>query len=127
MEYQFTRNDLAKPVAFFSMGAEAFGRCFSDELNEHLLVIQLLSVIEQLERREIDEYRLVGQEFVLDLNQDEVDLISKDLLADEQSELPEGTEYYDQEHQAGCGLADFKQALLSWSEFIGVKHAREQN
>ncbi|WP_438863556.1 YacL family protein [Neptunicella sp.] len=119
MEYQFTRNDNAKPVAHFSMGAEAFGRWFSDELATHSSAQHLLLIIAQLEQRQIDEYRLVGQEFVLNLSQDEVDVISKDLLVGEQSELPEGTEYYDQEHQAGCGLADFKQALLSWSEFIG--------
>jgi hypothetical protein len=116
MEYQFTRRDNAKPVALFAMGAEAFGRWFSDELGANqLLLNQVFEIIQQLEQRQLDEYQFVGSEFVLHLNTDEVDIIAKELLG----ELPDDIELYQQEQQAGCGLADFKQVLLSWQQFIG--------
>ncbi|WP_416308087.1 YacL family protein [Neptunicella sp. SCSIO 80796] len=119
MEYQFTRRDNAKPVAHFLMGAEAFGRWFSDELGANqLLVKQILDIIQQLEQRQLSEYQLVGSEFVLHLATDEVEVTGKELLSDFTDELPEDIDLYQQEQQAGCGLEDFKQVLLSWQQFI---------
>lgn len=121
MDYQFTRNHNALPVAKFSMGNEALSRWFTEELGRDSHQINLLQqVIEQLESGQLREYQLSGQEFILNLNTDEVDLHSKALESDGPKELPEGTELYDQESLAGCGLADFKQVLKSWQEFIRV-------
>jgi len=119
MDYQFTRNENAQPMAIFSMGAETLGRWISDEVGSDQQKIQaLLQVIEKLLRKEMAEFQLQGVEYDLQLNQDEIEVLSHELSLSAPEELPEGTELYDQESITGCGLEDFKQVLLSWLDFI---------
>ncbi|WJG10687.1 YacL family protein [Aliiglaciecola sp. LCG003] len=119
MNYQFSRGPFDQPQAIFEMGAEAFGKWFSDELGDNQQKISsLFSIIEQLESKQIKEHRFNGAEYGLFLDQYEVEVYSQtqDSLPDD--DLPEGTEVYDQETRAGCGLEDFKHVLISWREFI---------
>ena len=120
MDYQFIHDQNAQPSAVFGMGGETLGQWFTQELgDDQQKIIALLEVIEQLEKKEINEYRLVGAEYDLELNADEVEVLSHRLDYDAPEELPEGTELYDQESKSGCGLEDFKEVLLSWVKFIG--------
>jgi uncharacterized protein YacL (UPF0231 family) len=119
MDYQFTRDLNAQAIAEFSMGAEAMGRWFNEELGDNpIKIAELLDVIKKLQQKDITKFHLAGQEFQLFLSTDEAEVISKLLANDEHDELPEGTELYDQESIAGCGLEDFKHILESWQEFI---------
>ena len=119
MDYQFTRNENAQPVAIFSMGAETLGRWLSEELgDEQHKIDSLFQIIEDLEQKKITEFRLKGIEFDLQLNTDEIEVLAHELSLSIPDELPEGTELYDQESVTGCGLEDFKQVLLSWQAFI---------
>ncbi|MBV1908219.1 MAG: YacL family protein, partial [Kangiellaceae bacterium] len=43
VDYQFRKNYLGQPVAKFSMGHEAFGRWFSDELSSNKLLAQQIN------------------------------------------------------------------------------------
>jgi uncharacterized protein YacL (UPF0231 family) len=120
MDYQFTRNDKAEPVAIFAMGAESLGLWFTEELGtDQQKIIDLLQAIEQLEHRQISEFQLTGKEFNVELTIDEVEVYASIMRNQMEEELPEDTNVYDQESITGCGLEDFKSALLSWVKFIG--------
>lgn len=119
MEYQFSRHAQHQPVATFSMGSEAFAHWFTEELGgAQEKIASLLDIIEQLNRQQMSEYCLKGSELDLLLTPDEVEVKAHLLDSPIIEELPEGTELYDHESMAGCGLADFKQVLLSWQEFV---------
>ena len=121
MDYQFTRNEQGVAIAEFEMGSEVFSRWFSEELCERQEKIdEIRQAIEDLENRHIDQFVWQGSELRITLNADEVEVRSKVLDLDALDDLPEGTELYDQEFIAGCGLDDFKQVLLSWSDFIAI-------
>ncbi|WP_028471057.1 YacL family protein [Neptunomonas japonica] len=119
MDYEFSIDELGRPRAKFSMGAEAVGRWFSEELSDDLQQInQLIELVETLERDEISNYQQSGKEFQLRLNRNEIEVVALVLGLDIDEELPEDTNLYDVESYAGCGLPDFKQALLSWQSFV---------
>lgn len=124
MDYQFTRNDQAEPIAIFEMGAESLGHWFTEELGaDRLKIINLLDIIEQLEQQKISEYHLTGTEFNLELNINEVEIYASLMRNHMDEDLPEDTNVYDQESITGCGLEDFKTVLLSWIKFVGGKSA----
>lgn len=119
MDYEFTFDDIGRPVAKLSMGAEAVGRWLSEDLgSDKGRIDQLLGIIGQLEQRKISQHQESGTEFVLRMNQDEIEVFALVLDLDVDEELPENTNLYDEESHAGCGLPDFKQALLSWRSFV---------
>jgi uncharacterized protein YacL (UPF0231 family) len=118
MDYEFTLDEYDRPVAIFSSGFEALGRWFTEELNDHELIHELLGVVEHLEQQRIQRRQLFGRDSQLDIDQDEVTVTATALGSDAYEELPEGTRLYDDEAAASCGLQDFKQALLSWQDFV---------
>lgn len=119
MNYQFIRDLQGSPVAEFDMGSETFSHWFTHELGADQSKIKtLLDVIQQLQNQEIKSFLLEGHEFNLSLDPDEVEIRSKILDVDAPDELPEGTQLYDQESMAGCGLEDFIRVLHSWSDFV---------
>jgi hypothetical protein len=121
MDYQFVRNEQGSAIAEFEMGSEVFARWFSEELCEQTQkIVEIKQAIEELENRQIDHFVWQGNELRLTLTADEVVIRSKVLDLDALEDLPEGTELYDQEFVAGCGLDDFKRVLLSWHQFIAV-------
>ncbi|SFG81285.1 YacL family protein [Neptunomonas qingdaonensis] len=119
MDYEFSIDELGRPRAKFSMGAEAIGRWFSEELSDDQQQInQLVAIVETLEQGTISDYQQSGKEFQLRLNQNEIEVVALALDLGFDDELPEETNLYDEESYAGCGLPDFKQALLSWQSFV---------
>ena len=118
MDYEFTLDEYDRPVAIFSSGFEALGRWFTEELNNHELIDELLDIIEQLEQGRIERRQLFGNDSQLDIDQDEVVVTASALSSDAPAEIPEGTRLYDDEGQASCGLQDFKYALSSWQNFV---------
>lgn len=119
MDYLFTRDLNAHPFAEFSMGAEAMGHWFNEELGcDKNKISQLLHIISQLQCKQLTSYKLKGKEYLLQLDSEEAEITSKWLANEAPEDLPEGTELYDQESIAGCGLEDFKHILESWQNFI---------
>ncbi|MEH6556896.1 MAG: YacL family protein [Oceanicoccus sp.] len=118
MDYEFTLDEYDRPVAIFSSGFEALGRWFTEELNDHEFIHELLSIVEQLEQHRIQRRQLFGSDSHLDIDQDEVTVTATALGSDADEDLPEGTRLYDDESVASCGLQDFKQVLLSWQDFV---------
>lgn len=119
MDYDFTIDEQLSPVAQFSIGHEAIGLWFTEELsNNKRAIAELLDMIRQLEQHTIFQYHTQGKTFQLRLNTEQAEVIALALEIDIDEELPEQTELYDQESYAECGISDFKQALLDWEFFI---------
>nr|WP_297349605.1 YacL family protein [uncultured Glaciecola sp.] len=119
MNYQFIRDLQGSPVAEFEMGSETFSQWFTQELGtDKSKMDALFNAIQQLESRQIKEFLLQGDDVNLLLDSYEVEARSKILDVDAPDELPEGTELYDQESIAGCGLEDFTGVLESWRDFV---------
>ncbi|MDT0584116.1 YacL family protein [Brumicola blandensis] len=122
MNYQFTRDIDGEPRAEFEMGCETFSLWFNEELGNNLNKIRsVLDGIEQVTSKTLKEYKLAGNDIDLVLDCDEVEVRSKTLDIELDDELPEGTEAYDQESMAGCGLEDFSRVLHSWHDFVVEK------
>jgi uncharacterized protein len=119
VDYDFTFDEYDKPVAEFSMGHEAIGSWFSEELGSNQQRIEeLIDIVDQLVHRRIQQRQVEGTEYQLKLNQEEVEVRALSLELEIDEELPEDTNLYDDESFAECGLEDFQQALISWQEFI---------
>lgn len=119
MDYDFSFDEYDKPIAEFSMGHEAMGSWFSDELGGNQQQIEeLLDIIDQLLNSRIQQRQIEGTEFQLRLNKEEAEVRALSLNLDIDEELPEDTNLYDEELFSGCGLEDFQEVLYSWQEFI---------
>lgn len=119
MNYQFIRDQQGSPVAEFDMGSETFSQWFTQELGTDQHKIEtIFKAIQALRSRQINEFVQQGNEINLLLDPDEVEVRSKILDIQAPDELPEGTQLYDQESIAGCGLEDFIRVLQSWSDFV---------
>ena len=120
MDYDFTFDEYDKPIAEFSMGHEAIGSWFNDELGTNQQRIEeLVDILEQLVNRRIQQRQVDGTEYQLRMNQEDVEVRALSLgMEVDDEELPENTNLYDNESYAECGLEDFQQVLISWQEFI---------
>lgn len=116
MDYEFTLDAYSQPLALFSMGHEAIGRWFSEELGSNQEKMdKLLYMIDQLEQHQSISEQVFGLDAALMLNRHEIEITATVFDIDE--EAPEGTTFYDDESGGGCGLEDFKQALLAWKNY----------
>ncbi len=119
MDYEFTIDDYKKPVAHFSIGHEAIGRWLTEELSsDEQAIAELLDYIRKIDQKKIFQHQIMGNEFQLRLNIEQIEVIALALDIDVYEELPEDTNLYDQESYAECGIHDFKQAVLDWQKFV---------
>ena len=118
MDYEFFLNEYDRPIAEFSLGFEAFGRWFSEQLKDQHAITELLEIVEQLEQHRINRRQLFSTDSYLLLTQDEVEVKAVALETEVEQELPENTRLYDDEAYASSGLPDFKHALIAWQRFV---------
>ncbi|PIW59761.1 YacL family protein [Shewanella sp. CG12_big_fil_rev_8_21_14_0_65_47_15] len=120
MEYEFRRNSLTGTyLATFSMDHEVLGQWFSEELGPVLAKVQqVLDVIKDIQADKLTSWRLVGNDFTLELEREQARVFANTLGFEQEYELEEDMSLYDAESEAYCGLEDFEQALLSWYEFV---------
>jgi uncharacterized protein YacL (UPF0231 family) len=119
VDYEFENNYLGRPSARFSMGHEAFGRWFTEDLsNDIILVDKILSSIFQIENKTIARKIFRGKDFELIVELEQVSVRALSLENDSEEELGDDLALFDQELMSDCGLTDFKETLVSWREFI---------
>ena len=119
MDYEFENSYLGRPSAKFSMGHEAFGRWFTEDLSNNIVLVdEILSSILLIENKTIVRKIFCGQAFELAIELEQASVQTLLLDTDLEEELGDGLELFDQELMADCGLTDFKEALVSWREFI---------
>ncbi|APE04659.1 hypothetical protein CW735_04090 [Alteromonas sp. MB-3u-76] len=115
MDFQFRTDMLGEPSAKCDIECEAFGDWLSNDLGtDRESINTVLDAIENLLCRNIPEYQFIGKEYTLTIEDDEVILT----LNHNETSHKEFAEDYDEEMQAGCGLADFKHLLQEWKAFI---------
>ena len=116
MDYEFSYDDYGQPIAKFSVGHEAIGRWFSEEIgNDAPAIEKLLAMLRHSGPR---SQQWLGAEFQLRIAQDEVEVVALALGIDVDEALPEDTNLYDAESYSGCGLQDFTVALRAWQTFV---------
>jgi hypothetical protein len=135
VDYDFRTNLYQQPEASFSMGHEAIGRWFTEELGASGDKIDVL--LQELDTllaagAEAEKFDMQGHTFRLCIHRGEV-LIAALALGDDEpwseagceadedamvDDLLENGRVYDQELYAECGLLDFYTALSSWRAFV---------
>lgn len=119
MDYELEYDYMGYPLAKFSMGHEAFGRWFTEELSKDIILVdKILSGISQIENKTVVEKNYRGKVFELMLELEQVSVRALALDYDSGEELGDNLQLFDQELMSDCGLPDFKEALISWREFI---------
>jgi uncharacterized protein YacL (UPF0231 family) len=119
VDYDFSHDEYKRPIAKFSIGHEAISRWFTEELgSDQQATASLLDTVRQSEQQQLNSRHILGAEFQLRIEQNEVEIIALALEIDVDEPIPEDTNLYDAESYAECGLQDFKQALLGWQIFI---------
>lgn len=125
MDYEFFTDEQGIPVAQFSMDHEAIGSWFTNEIGTDKKRLQeLFALIEKHEQQHFKKSHMSGKDLQLEIDQEIVeitainDFYDRDQNQDEEESSPDSTDLFDAINRADCGLMDFKDALLSWQEFI---------
>lgn len=103
------------------MEHEAFAHWLNNEIQSDLTKLnQLLQQINQLKSHRTFDWSLLGREYSLFINQEEVMVKANHLNIDSQSDqgLDDDFYYYDEESIAFCGLEDFEIFLHSYLNFL---------
>ncbi|MGV6989179.1 YacL family protein [Testudinibacter sp. P80/BLE/0925] len=120
MDFQFSFDYSGKPIARCSMEHEALSNWINSEIyGDTQKLAAVFALIEQAKqnRNPQAELRLIGHEFTLSLDGEEVMVQANNLAFDNTEEMEEGFSYYDQESLAFCGLEDFEHFLLQYRTF----------
>ncbi|MCZ7836302.1 MULTISPECIES: protein YacL [Atlantibacter] len=120
MDHEFLRDVTGTVRVRMSMGHEAIGHWFNEEVKENLA---LLDEVEQAAQAVIGserQWQRAGHEYTLWLDGEEV-MVRANQLAFSGDEMEEGMSYYDEESLSLCGVEDFLQVLRAYREFIQQK------
>ncbi|QLB13197.1 hypothetical protein A6A11_06010 [Bisgaardia hudsonensis] len=122
MDFQFTYY-LGNIFAKCSMGHEAVANWLNTEVRLNPEIISTaLSYLKQASRLSpSDKLQLIGKEYSLFINRDEVIIKANNLALSDDNLLEENFNYYDEESIAFCGLEDFSQFLQSYLSFKQAK------
>lgn len=116
MEYEFLRDSGGVTVRM-SMGQEALGHWFNEEVKENLALLDQVEQAAQLLKGSERSWHHVGHEYTLWLDSIDV-MVRANQLAFSTDELEEGMNYYDDESVALCGVEDFLQLIRAYRLFI---------
>ncbi|MGR5282961.1 UPF0231 family protein [Photobacterium damselae] len=119
MDYDFKKNTLDGSYhAVFSMGHEVLGRWLSEEIEKDCDKIdEIVAQIHQL-KNTTAEWRLVGDELTLSLQDNEALVQANYLFSEDDTELEEDMSFYDEENISVCGFEDLELVLLAWQAFV---------
>jgi uncharacterized protein YacL (UPF0231 family) len=120
MEFEFRKDYFSEQATVkLSMDHEAFATWLEQEGQSIPWVEALLGNILSVQKRVLTDFKLVGSEFSLLLNNDEAQVINHSLLNDfDEVDLEGDLSFYDLEIEASCGFDDFINFIESWSEFL---------
>lgn len=117
MDFQFTQSQ-GKILVRCSMEQQAVANWFNQELNNHKpLAIQLLEMIAKAKQNPMQEYSLLGKEYSIFIQNDEIMVRANNLALQQDAQLEQDFYFYDEESIAFCGLEDFEHFLQSYLDF----------
>lgn len=116
MDFQFTAHQ-GNVTAKCSMEHIALANWFNAEVRSNpALILTALSTARQLVEQQ--ESTLIGAEYTLFLNADEVMVRANNLAIESDEILEDDFHYYDEESIAFCGTQDFIHFLEAYIDFI---------
>ena len=120
MEFEFRKDFISgQATVKLSMDHEAFATWLEQEGQTLSWIEDLLAKIVLLQQRSITDFKLVGSEFSLLVNQDEAQVVNHSLINNQDDiDLEVDMDFYDAETQASCGLEDFLNLIESWLGFV---------
>lgn len=119
MDYEFKKNTLEGSYhAIFSMGHEALGRWLVEEVGKDFAKMDLVVAQISALKNSPQEWRLIGDELTLSLQDNEALIQANFLFSEDDDELEEDLHLYDEESIAVCGIEDFSQVLDAWRAFV---------
>ncbi|OAN16599.1 hypothetical protein A3K86_10570 [Photobacterium jeanii] len=119
MDYEFKKNTLEGSYhAIFSMGHEALGRWLVEEVGKDFAKMDLVVAQISALKNSPQEWRLIGDELTLSLQDNEALIQANFLFSEDDNELEEDLHLYDEESIAVCGIEDFSQVLDAWRAFV---------
>ncbi|CCG88228.1 protein YacL [Erwinia piriflorinigrans] len=117
MEYEFLTDVTGVVKVRMSMGHEAIGHWFNDEVNGDTgLLAEVEAAIAQVKGSE-RQWQRVGREYTLLLDEEQV-MIRANQLGFEGDEMEEGMNYYDEESLSFCGVEDFLMVIAAYRAFL---------
>ncbi|MEM5556571.1 YacL family protein [Pseudocolwellia sp. AS88] len=124
MEYEFIHDSLTgSATARFSMEHEIMGPWLEVEIGKNTTkLLELIKVIDNLKERQTKDVVVNGVEYTLIFSEDSVSIISNANFEQiehnlENVEIEQGLNT-DFDSSAECGIEDFKELLVKWSNFI---------
>ena len=120
MDYEFLRDITGQVKVRMSMGHEAVGHWFNEEVKDNL---PLLDDVEQAARDlkgTERSWQRVGHEYTLWMDGEEV-MIRANQLDFSGDEMEEGMSYYDEESLSLCGVEDFLAVVDGYRRFLAGK------
>lgn len=117
MEYEFLRDVTNQVKVRMSMGHEAVGHWFNEEVQGDLTLLDKVEAAAAQVAGSEREWQHQGHEYTLSINGEEV-MISANQIAFDTEELEEGMSYYDEESLSFCGIEDFLAVIDAYRAFL---------
>lgn len=116
MDYEFLRDITGQVRVRMSMGHEAIGYWFNEEVKGDLTLLDSIEQAALSVKGSERQWQHVGHEYTLWLDGEEMMIRANQL--DLGDELEEGMSYYDEESLSFCGVEDFLQVVDAYREFL---------
>ncbi|HEX4500039.1 MAG TPA: protein YacL [Scandinavium sp.] len=120
MEYEFLRDITGGVKVRMSMGHEAVGHWFNEEVNDNLALLDEVEQAAQTVKGTENSWQQTGHEYTVWLDGEEV-MVRANLMEISGDEMEEGMSYYDEESLSMCGVEDFLLVIAAYRKFINQK------
>ncbi len=117
MEYEFLRDLTGGVKVRMSMGHEAVGHWFNEEVEGNLALLDEVEAAVESVKGSERQWQRIGYEYTLWLDEEEV-IVRANLLSVEGDEMEEGMNYYDEESLCFCGVEDFLAVIAAYRAFL---------
>jgi len=120
MEYEFIHDSLTGSAsARFSMEHEIMGPWLEVEVGNNITQLTvLLETIANVQGRQQQDILITGVEYTLIFSEDSVKVVPNSHFEESEPALLEEGLSDDHDSATECGIEDFKELLIRWSNFI---------
>ncbi|PWC21723.1 hypothetical protein DDT52_05225 [Brenneria roseae subsp. roseae] len=125
MDYEFLRDVTGQVIVRMSMGHEALGHWFNEEVKDNLALLEQVEAAAHSVSGSERQWQYVGHEYTLLLDSEEV-MIRANQLEFSVDEMEDGMSYYDEESLSLCGTDDFLTVMKKYREFVWENGAAGQ-
>jgi uncharacterized protein YacL (UPF0231 family) len=120
MDYEFLRDITGGVKVRMSMGHEAVGHWFNEEVKENLALLDEVEQAAHALKGTERNWQRAGHEYTLWMDGEEV-MVRANQLEFSGDEMEEGMSYYDEESLSLCGIEDFLLVVDAYRVFITQK------